>query len=73
MIGRIGQFIFFVGLIAMIIFFASDRAQAPAYEFFCGGLVIFLFGVLLMWRTRPPAKDSGRFRMLRRRKDNSKS
>jgi hypothetical protein len=62
---RIGQYFFFLGLIALIIFIGTAQVDRPAYGFCCGGLVILLFGLFLLWRGRTPPKPSGRFRLLR--------
>lgn len=72
MSGRIGQYFLFIGLITLIIYFASEQAQTPDYRFFCSGLVLFLFGAVIWWRAHEPAKDTGRFRILRQRKEKDK-
>lgn len=68
--GRIGQFLFFIGFLGLVIFFATDQAGMPRYTFFCGGFVMFIFGVYMMWRYRNPPEPSDRFRMLRRMSEN---
>ncbi len=65
MIAQIGQFLLVIGLILLVIFFGTDQANRPAYNYFCGGLVILALGIYLYWRDRPPAKSSGRFRIFR--------
>lgn len=72
MAARIGQFLLFFGLIALIIFFASDQAFSPAYEYLCSGLLLTGGGVLLMWRNRKPSQPSERFRGVRKMRDKSK-
>ncbi len=65
MIAKVGQFFLVIGLILLVIFFGTDQMDRPAYNFFCGGLTIIIFGIYLYWRDRPPAQPSGRFRLLR--------
>jgi len=65
--GRIGQFLLFVSLILLIIFFATDQARQPVYSFCCSGALILILAILLIWRGRtPPPETSARFGMLRR-------
>jgi uncharacterized membrane protein YqjE len=65
--GRIGQFLLFVSLILLIIFFATDQARQPAYAYCCWGVLILILAVLLIWRARtPPPETSARFGLLRR-------
>jgi len=65
MSAQIGQFLIVIGLIVLVIFFGTDQVDQPAYNYFCGGLIIMLFGIYLYWHDRSPAKSSGRFRILR--------
>jgi membrane-bound metal-dependent hydrolase YbcI (DUF457 family) len=65
MISQIGQFFLFIGLIGLLIFFATDQVHNPAYGFCCGGFLSVLLGVLMIWRTRRPPPTEGRFRILR--------
>lgn len=65
MSAQIGQYLIVIGLILLVIFFGTDQVNRPAYNYFCGGLIIIIFGIYLYWRDRPPAKQSGRFRILR--------
>lgn len=65
MSAQIGLFFLVIGLILLVIFFGTDQVNRPAYNFFCGGLVITALGIYLYWRDRPPSTPSGRFRILR--------
>jgi uncharacterized membrane protein YqjE len=65
--GRIGQFLLFISLILLIIFFATDQARHPAYTYCCSGVLILILAVLLIWRGKtPPPETSARFGLLRR-------
>ncbi|MEJ2707332.1 MAG: hypothetical protein P8074_06930 [Anaerolineales bacterium] len=65
--GRIGQFLLFISLILLTIFFATDQARQPAYAYCCSGVLILILAVLLIWRGRtPPPETSARFGLLRR-------
>ena len=65
--GRVGQFFVFVAIIILIVFFVSDRLQAPNYIYFCSGFILLVLGVYAMWRGRNPPELSGRFGMLKKR------
>lgn len=64
--GRIGQFLFFLGFLGLIIFFASDQAGIPMYIYFCAGSLLFLAGIYLMWKYRNPFTPSERFNTIRK-------
>jgi len=66
--GRVGQFFVFVGIIILVIFFVSDRVQAPNYVYFCSGFILLILGVYAMWRGRNPPELSERFGMLKKGK-----
>jgi hypothetical protein len=69
---RIGEFFLFIGLILLVIFFASDQSQELAWGYLIigGGLVIL--GGILMWRRRGPEIESNRFRTYRKLRDRPK-
>jgi cadmium resistance protein CadD (predicted permease) len=64
--GRIGQFLFFVGVILLVVFFVSDQNTYFQPGFFFIGLVLSFLGVYLIWKDWKPVNESSRFRMLRR-------
>jgi hypothetical protein len=72
--GRIGRFFFFIGLIGLLVFFATAQANDPVISFFCGGSISLGLGILLMWRGRTPPQPSNRFRLFRksRKKEGNK-
>ena len=63
---QIGQFLIYMGLIALILFFITDQVDDPYYLVFCSGVLIMILGGYIMWKSRSPAPSSGRFRMLHR-------
>ncbi len=65
--GRIGQFFLFVGLIMLVIFFATGQNESPSVAIFFGGLILAGLGVYLIWRDWKPKPPSNRFRILRRK------
>lgn len=62
---QIGQFLLYIGLIALILFFITDQVNTPYYLVFCFGVLIIILGGYIMWRYRSPAPPSRRFRILR--------
>jgi len=63
---KIGKFLLFIGLILLVVFFATDQAKHPSYGYFCIGLVVVILGGLLFVRGHHPPAESMRFRTLRR-------
>ena len=70
---KLGRFLFFIGLILLVVFFAIDQADSPSYGYFCVGVVAVIFGVILMRRGQPPPAESMRFRTLRRWREQQKA
>ena len=71
-LGRVGQFFFFIGIILLVVFFATDQNKNFQPGFFFFGLALSFFGVYLIWRDWKPTGESKRFRTLRRmRKKNT--
>ena len=69
---KFGRFLFFIGLILLVVFFAMDQAKHPAYGYFCvGALMVFLGGIFMLRGQQPPA-ESMRFRTLRRWREQQK-
>jgi len=69
---KLGRFFIFIGLILLVVFFAVDQAQHPAYGYFCGGAVGVVLGAMLMLRGRESPPESMRFRTLRRWREQQK-
>jgi Na+/melibiose symporter-like transporter len=63
---KIGRFLFFIGLILLVIFFTVDQAKNPSYGYLCVGAFIIILGALLMWRGQASHSESMRFRTLRK-------
>ncbi len=69
LLGRIGQFILFVSLIALVVFFGTVMAEEPLFAYCFGGLIGAALGILLMARGRVPGPSSERFRVIRSARD----
>lgn len=69
---KLGRFILFIGLILLVVFFATDQAKHPSYSFFCVGVVAVILGGILMARGQQPPEESMRFRTLRRWREQQK-
>jgi hypothetical protein len=63
---KLGRFLFFIGLILLVIFFAMDQAKHPSYGYFCVGVIVVILGGVLMMRGHQPPAESMRFRTVRR-------
>jgi 4-amino-4-deoxy-L-arabinose transferase-like glycosyltransferase len=63
---KLGRFLFFIGLILLVVFFAMDQAKNPSYGYFCIGAIAAILGAILMLRGHKPPDDSMRFRTVRR-------
>lgn len=66
---HIGQFLVFVSLIVLAVFFITDLQQSPNFMYFCSGLLVLVAGGYFMWLGRNPPQDSGRFRLLRSKRE----
>ncbi len=62
---KIGRFLFFIGVILLVVFFAMDQAKSPAYGYFCIGVIAVILGGTLMMRGFKAPDESARFRTLR--------
>lgn len=69
---KFGRFLFFIGLILLVVFFAMDQAKNPSYGYFCVGIVVVVLGGILMTRGHQPPAESARFRTLRRWREQQK-
>jgi hypothetical protein len=63
---KIGQYLLFVGLIILILFFASDQAGDPIFSLFCVGILLIPLGIYTMFRFRQPPAPSDRFSAVRK-------
>jgi hypothetical protein len=69
---KFGRFLFFIGAILLVVFFAIDQSESPTYGYFCVGAIAIVLGILLMRRGQPPPAESMRFRTLRRWREQQK-
>ena len=69
---KFGRFLFFIGLVLLVVFFAMDQAKHPAYGYFCIGAVMVFLGGILMLRGQQPPAESMRFRTMRRWREQQK-
>ncbi len=69
---RIGEFFLFIGLILLVIFFASDQNQERVWGYFIAGGALVILGGILMWGRRGPEIESSRFKTYRRLRNRSK-
>ena len=65
---RFAQFLFFVGMMLLFVFWAGQQSSEITSVLpllFCGSFCM-IFGAFLYWRTRPKPVESERFRTLRK-------
>lgn len=67
--GRIGCFFLFVGLIALLVFFAASYAGAEVFSYFMVGLAGLILGLVLVLRGRRLPPPGERFRIIRSSRD----
>jgi hypothetical protein len=69
---QIGEFFLFIGIVLLVIFFASDQSENTAWGYFISGAAMIALGCYLMWRNRRPDLESSRFKSYRRMRDRPK-
>jgi len=69
---KVGAYFFFIGLILLVIFFATDQAKHPAYGYFFAGFGAVFLGGYMMWTGRKPPPPSERFRSYRKWQEEQK-
>ncbi len=65
----LGRFLLLIGLILLVVFFATDQSKNPSYGYFCIGIIATILGLLFVVRGHQPPAESMRFRTLRRWRD----
>jgi hypothetical protein len=68
----IGQFFLLVGILLLVLYFATSQVDSPIVYYFCFGVIFLLFGVYMMWIGRNPPIASDRFRSFRRMSEKRK-
>ena len=70
---KLGRFLFFIGVILLVVFFAMDQEKNPSYGYFCIGAVAAILGAVFMFRGHKPPDESMRFRTVRRWRDQQRA
>ena len=65
---RLGIFFTLVGAAVLALFFTSDVIQQPNLIYLLLGIVFAAIGITFLRATRPEPQETGRFRLLRRRR-----
>jgi len=63
---RIGVFLCFVTIALLFMFYLTTSSDEPAYILFYAGLLLAAITFLILRITKPPKRESQRFRTLRR-------
>jgi hypothetical protein len=66
LLGRIGQFTTFIGVILLIVFFVTDQLKTPNYIYFFLSVGLLLLGMNFIRKGRLPKQPSSRFRLFHR-------
>ncbi len=66
LIGRIGLFFLFVGVIFMVLFIGTEQTNQPQFLLCFAGLIALGLGAGLIARDVKPAQPVDRFRLIRR-------
>jgi uncharacterized membrane protein YbhN (UPF0104 family) len=69
---QVGQFFLVVGVLLLILYFITNQAKNPTILYFCGGTLMLILGIYMMWLGRNPPLDRERFRMLRQMSEKRK-
>ena len=62
---QVGEFFVLLGVMLLIIFFATGQVGSPVYLYFCVGVPLLGLGIFLMWTGKNPVEASKRFRIVR--------
>jgi K+ transporter len=62
---KIGAFFLYIGLILVVVFFATDPTEVSSYGAFFGGVACVWLGLFLIWRDLKTPGESQRFRRWR--------
>jgi uncharacterized membrane protein HdeD (DUF308 family) len=63
---RFGSFLFIIGLVLLLYFFASDQSENPQFLLFFTGMLATALGIFIGFRYRPAPGASDRFSLLRK-------
>jgi len=64
---RIGNFLFIIGILVLIVFIGSDLTKKPQYLLFIGGLFLIIWGVLWIRKGfTPSSTPDNRFGLIRK-------
>jgi hypothetical protein len=69
--GRIGVFFLFIGLIGLVVFFATAQTSTPSYALCCSSWVLLFLGGFALKRNHNP-QEPKRFSLLHRITDKKK-
>jgi hypothetical protein len=65
-IHRIGTFFILVGIMLIGFFVLSESVAQATLEYFCGGILLLVFGFIFRGQFKRSAAPSGRFSIVRR-------
>ena len=65
-IHRIGTFFILVGIMLIVFFVLSESVAQVAFEYFCWGILLIVFGFIFRGQFKRRTAPSGRFSIVRR-------
>jgi hypothetical protein len=69
---NVGQFFSLLGILLLVLYFATSQGDSPIVYYFCFGVIFVLFGAYMMWIGRNPPIASDRFHSIRRMSEKKK-
>lgn len=66
---RVGRFLFFVGIIVLMVFLVTDQLKNPDYRYFCCGVLLLGLGGYAIWRSRSSPTRTNRFGLFRKKQN----
>lgn len=71
-IARIGTFFILIGFVLLVLFFLTDTAGSPIFNYFCWSTVLLVIGFVFRGQLKKTYQPSGRFNILKRLKSKPK-
>jgi hypothetical protein len=71
-LGRIGTFFLLIGFVLLVLFFLTDTAGGPVFNYFCWSAILLVLGFVFRGQLKKTYQPSGRFNIFKRLKPKPK-